>query len=81
MAAIRLLVWWLIKIVCGLLTAMGALLVIFGIAHLIPLLLGLVQPDHDIPPVSGAFVILVFGLVQMIVGFKVPAWFDIDRLL
>ena len=73
--------WWIIKIACGIFTGVGLILAIGGAAFLVPLLAGWVQPGHDIPPVSGAFTMLVFGSLQTIVGLKVPVWLDIDRLL
>ena len=81
LANLKRVLWWVVKVVCGVVTGMGAILAIGGVAFLVPLTAGWVQPDHDIPPVRGAAAMLAIGLVQMIVGFKLPAWLDIDRLL
>ena len=80
-ATLKRVIWWVIKIGCGLAVGIGALMTVAGIAFLVPLLAGWVQPDLDIPPVKGAVAILVIGLIQMIVGFTVPKLLEVDRLL
>ena len=78
---IRATIWWIIKIVCGLFTGVGLILAVSGLAFLVALLAGWVQPGLDVPPMSGAATMLIVGSIQTFVGLKAPVWLDIDRLL
>ena len=74
-------IWWIIKIVCGLITGVGLILAIGGFAFLVALLAGWVQPGLDVPPISGAATMLIVGSIQTYVGLKAPDWLSVDRLL
>jgi len=74
-------VWFLIKAVCGIGALVGVLFVTFGLGNLYFLLTGRVEPNFEQPGVEVALLMLVFGLVIMIVGYKLPKWLDIQRLL
>jgi hypothetical protein len=71
----------MIKAVCGFAAVVGVLIVTFSLGQLFFLLTGRVVPDFEQPGVGVASGMLIFGLVIMIVGYKLPKWLDIDRLL
>lgn len=74
-------VWFVIKAVCGIAAVVGVLFVTFNLGQLFFLLTGRVEPDFEQPGVAVVSGMLVFGLVIMIVGYKLPKWLAIDRLL
>jgi hypothetical protein len=73
--------WFAIKSVCGIAAVVGVLFVTFSLGQLFFLLTGRVVPDFEQPGVGVVSGMLVFGLVIMIVGYKLPKWLNIDRLL
>jgi hypothetical protein len=75
------LAWLLIKTICGIAALVGVLTVTFSLGNLYFLLTGRVVPDFEQPGVEAVSFLLVFGLVTMIIGYKLPKWLDIDRLL
>ena len=80
-ATMKRVVWWSIKIICGVTAIYGTLIVAFSSADLFFLLTGRVQPDIEQPSVAFVSTLLAIGLVLMVGGYKAPTWFDIDRLL
>lgn len=74
-------VWFIFKAVCGIAALVGVLFVTFALGNLYFLLTGRVEPDFEQPGVTPVLIMLVFGLVITIVGYKLPHWLDVDRLL
>lgn len=74
-------VWWSVKIICGLAAILGTFYSVFSAAELYFLLTGRIVPDFEQPPVSVVSGVLAVSLVLMIVGYKAPKWLGVDRLL
>lgn len=77
----RRVVWWSVKIPCGIAAVLGTFLSVFSTAELFFLLTGRIVPDFEQSSVSVVSITLAISLVLMFVGYKVPKWLDIDRLL
>jgi hypothetical protein len=79
--ALKVVTWWILKIVSGLATIVGVITVGWQSVAFYYLLTGRVQPDMDQPPIEVVAMLLVIGMVLLIGGYKGPKWLNIDRLL
>ena len=73
--------WWIVKIASGAVAVFGTFLVAMGSVETFFLLTGRVVPDFEQPGIPAVLAYSSVGLVMMIVGYKLPSWLRLDRLL
>lgn len=81
-ATMRRVAWWIIKFSSGVVAIFGAIVVGWVSVELFFLITGRVTLYADKQPSIMNLVMALFaGTALVIGGYKIPKWFDIDRLL
>lgn len=71
----------LARLVFGIVSGVGVVFTAWFGPVLVLLLTGRIQPDLDVPDVTGAATLFGLGLAHLILGAIGPRWLRVDKLL